>query len=185
MYDCLIQIWKLSDMNLIDYLLTQKHLCHVSELPVLSWISSLNCCRNCTSVAKLRSFHNNNHDNTAPRLSPPSVFPRSFSLVPNYREPGTGYNWAQRFFFIFHCMRAAREPRSGEREYKTSRPNTTPTVRGICTFAVCFSVFRPFKFCEGHFALCYKEKTRAVRSCYGKYLRVVSLSLTPLLFVMC
>ena len=88
--------------------------------------------------------------------------------------------WSQRFFFIFHCMRAAREPRSGEREYKTSRPNTTPTVRGICTFAVCFSVFRPFKFCEGHFALCYKEKTRAVRSCYGKYLRVVSLSLTPL-----
>ena len=27
----------------------------------------------------------------APHLSPPSSFPRSFSLVPNYWEPGTGY----------------------------------------------------------------------------------------------
>ena len=27
---------------------------------------------------------------------------------------------------------------------KIDRPNTTPTVRGICTFAVYFSVFRPF-----------------------------------------
>ena len=40
---------------------------------------------------------------------------------------------------------------------------TTPTVRGICTFAVFSSVSRPF-FCrftvvyEGHFVLCYKEK---------------------------
>ena len=25
-----------------------------------------------------------------PRLSPPSFFSRSFSLVPSYREPGTG-----------------------------------------------------------------------------------------------
>ena len=52
---------------------------------------------------------------------------------------------------------------------KTDRPNMTPTVRAICTFAVHFSVFRPF--CHftlvyvGHFILCYKEKTRAVRSC--------------------
>ena len=50
---------------------------------------------------------------------------------------------------------------------KKDRPNTTPTVR---TFAVYFSVFRPFFFrftlvYEGHFVLCYKEKTRAVRSC--------------------
>ena len=29
---------------------------------------------------------------------------------------------------------------------KTDRPNTTPTVRAICTFAVYFSVFRPFLF---------------------------------------
>ena len=52
---------------------------------------------------------------------------------------------------------------------KIDRPNTTPMVRAICTFAVYFSVFRPFcRFplvYEGHFALCYKEKTRAVRSC--------------------
>ena len=45
---------------------------------------------------------------------------------------------------------------------KTNRPNTTTTVRAICTFAVCFSVFRPFcRFTlvyEGHFVLCYKEK---------------------------
>ena len=34
---------------------------------------------------------------------------------------------------------------------KTDRPNTTPTVRAICTFAVYFSVFRPF--C--HFTLVY------------------------------
>ena len=52
---------------------------------------------------------------------------------------------------------------------KKDSPNTTPTVRAICTFAVYFSVFRPFcRFTlvyEGHFVLCYKEKTRAVRSC--------------------
>ena len=52
---------------------------------------------------------------------------------------------------------------------KIDRPNTTPTVHAICTFAVYFSVFQPFcRFtlvCEGHFVLCYKEKTRAVRSC--------------------
>ena len=51
---------------------------------------------------------------------------------------------------------------------KIDRPNTTPSVRAICTFAVYFSVFRPFcRFTlvyEGHFVLCYKEKTRAVRS---------------------
>ena len=80
---------------------------------------------------------------------------------------------------------------------KIDRPNTTPTVRGICTFAVFFSVFRPFcRFTlvyEGH----YKEKTRAVGSCYGKFsegiglhdfrcfLHVASLSLTHLLFAMC
>ena len=38
----------------------------------------------------------------------------------------------------------------------------TPTVRGICTFAVFLSVSRPFcRFTlvfEGHFVLCYKEK---------------------------
>ena len=27
---------------------------------------------------------------------------------------------------------------------KIDRPNTTPTVRAICKFAVYFSVFRPF-----------------------------------------
>ena len=39
---------------------------------------------------------------------------------------------------------------------------TTPTVRGICTFAVFFSVSRPFcsftLIYEGHSVLCYKEK---------------------------
>ena len=38
----------------------------------------------------------------------------------------------------------------------------TPTARGICTFAVFFSVSQPFcRFTlvyEGHFVLCYKEK---------------------------
>ena len=29
---------------------------------------------------------------------------------------------------------------------KIDRPNTTPTVRAICTFAVYFSVFQPFFF---------------------------------------
>ena len=41
---------------------------------------------------------------------------------------------------------------------KIDRPNTTPTVRVIGTFAVYFSVFRPFcRFTivyEGHFVLC-------------------------------
>ena len=40
--------------------------------------------------------------------------------------------------------------------------DTTPTVRGICTFAVFLSVSRPFRrFAldyEGHFELCCKEK---------------------------
>ena len=42
-----------------------------------------------------------------------------------------------------------------------NRPNTTPMIRGICTFVVFFSVSRPFcRFtlvCGGHFVLCYKE----------------------------
>ena len=46
---------------------------------------------------------------------------------------------------------------------KIDRPNTTPTVRGICRFAVYSLVFRPFyRFTlvyEGHFVLCYKEKS--------------------------
>ena len=47
---------------------------------------------------------------------------------------------------------------------KIDRPNTTRTVRGICRFDVYFLVFRPFcRFTlvlyEGHFVLCYKEKS--------------------------
>ena len=46
---------------------------------------------------------------------------------------------------------------------KIGRPNTTRTVRGICRFAVYFLVFRPFcRFTlvyEGHFVLCYEEKS--------------------------
>ena len=44
--------------------------------------------------------------------------------------------------------------------------HTTPTVRGICTFAVFFSVSRPF--CRftlvhvGHFVLCYKKKIKSL-----------------------
>ena len=38
----------------------------------------------------------------------------------------------------------------------------TPTARGICTFAVFFSVSRPFcsftHVYKGHFVLCCKEK---------------------------
>ena len=55
---------------------------------------------------------------------------------------------------------------------KTHRPNTTPSARSIGTFAsffFFFLVFRPFcRFTlvyEGHFVLCYWEKTRAVKSC--------------------
>ena len=48
---------------------------------------------------------------------------------------------------------------------KIDRPNTTPTVRAICTFAVYFLVFRPFcRFAlvyEGHFVLCFRELDRA------------------------
>ena len=44
-----------------------------------------------------------------------------------------------------------------------NRPNTTHTIRGICTFVVFFSVSQSFcRFtlvCEGHYVLCYKEKT--------------------------
>ena len=50
---------------------------------------------------------------------------------------------------------------------KIDRPNTTPTIRAICTFAVYFSVFLPFcRFTlvyEGHFVLYYKEKTSRSR----------------------
>ena len=46
---------------------------------------------------------------------------------------------------------------------KIDRPNPTRTVRGICRFAVYFLVFRPFcRFTlvyEGHFVMCYKEKS--------------------------
>ena len=42
------------------------------------------------------------------------------------------------------------------------KAHMTPTVRGICTFAVSFSVSRPLcRFTlvyEGHFVLCHKEK---------------------------
>ena len=43
---------------------------------------------------------------------------------------------------------------------------TTPTVRGICTFAVFFLVSQPF--CRftlvhvGHFVSCYKEKIESL-----------------------
>ena len=44
---------------------------------------------------------------------------------------------------------------------KIDRPNTSPTVRGICTFAVYFSVLLPFcRFTlvyEGLFILCYHQ----------------------------
>ena len=43
---------------------------------------------------------------------------------------------------------------------------TTPRVRGICTFAVFFSVSRPlccFTLVHvGHFVLCYKEKIESL-----------------------
>ena len=42
---------------------------------------------------------------------------------------------------------------------KIDRPNTTPTIRAICKFAVYFSVFRPFSrfslVYEGHRRYCY------------------------------
>ena len=37
----------------------------------------------------------------SPRLSPPSFFSRSFSLVPKYREPGTGYLKGRRDSLIY------------------------------------------------------------------------------------
>ena len=72
---------------------------------------------------------------------------------------------------------------------------TTPTVRGICTFAVSFSVSRPFccftLVYKGHFVLCCKEKIEPSDRIMANfeviglrdfrcYLRVASMSLTPL-----
>ena len=51
----------------------------------------------------------------------------------------------------------------------------TPTVRGICTFAVFFSVSRPFyRFTlvyEGHFVLCYKEKVEPLDRAMANFKR--------------
>ena len=52
---------------------------------------------------------------------------------------------------------------------KKDRLNTTPTVHAICTFAVYFFGLLTFfvaslLFMKG-ISYCYKEKTRAVRSC--------------------
>ena len=74
---------------------------------------------------------------------------------------------------------------------KIDRPNKTPTIRAICTFAVYFSVFRPFCCFDlvyvGHFVLCYKEKVEPLDRAkviglhdFRCYLCVASLSLTPL-----
>ena len=75
---------------------------------------------------------------------------------------------------------------------------TTPTVLGICPFAVFFSVSRPFgRFIlvyQGHFVLCYEDKLEPLdramanfkrsiglgRHDFRCYLRVASLTLTPL-----
>ena len=75
---------------------------------------------------------------------------------------------------------------------------TTAMVRGICTFAVFFSVSQPFcQFTlvyEGHFVLCYEDKLEPLdramanfkrsiglgRHDFRCYLRVASLTLTPL-----
>ena len=41
--------------------------------------------------------------------------------------------------------------------------------RQMCSFAVFFSVSRPFFSLHGHFRLCYKEKLeQSDRACYGK-----------------
>ena len=60
---------------------------------------------------------------------------------------------------------------------------TTPTVRGISTFAVFFSVSPPFcRFTlvyEWHFVLCCKEKIEP--SCYGKYVCLISAVICVLL----
>ena len=54
---------------------------------------------------------------------------------------------------------------------KTDRPNTTPTVRAICTFALYFSVFRPF--C--HFTLVY-EVSKYLLLKYNIYCECVAYS---------
>ena len=52
---------------------------------------------------------------------------------------------------------------------------TTPTVRGICTFAVFFSVSQPF--CRftlvqvGHFVLCHKEKIEPLARAMANFKR--------------
>ena len=74
----------------------------------------------------------------------------------------------------------------------------TCTFLGICTFAVFFSVSRPFcRFTlvyQGHFVLCYEDKLEPLdramanfkrsiglgRHDFRCYLRVASLTLTPL-----
>ena len=59
---------------------------------------------------------------------------------------------------------------------KIDRPNTTPTVRVICTFAVYFLVFRPFccvtvlLFQEGISYCVIRRKLEPLdRSCQGKF----------------
>ena len=52
----------------------------------------------------------------------------------------------------------------------------TPTFRGICTFAVFFSVSQPFcRFTlvyEGHFVLCYKEKLEPLDRAMANFKRL-------------
>ena len=52
---------------------------------------------------------------------------------------------------------------------------TTPTVRGICTFAVFFSVSRPFccftLVYKGHFILCCKEKLESLDRAMANFKR--------------
>ena len=68
---------------------------------------------------------------------------------------------------------------------------TTSTVRGICSFAVFYSVFRPFcRFIlvyEGHFMLCYKEKSdRAMAKVTGLHdFRCIHLHNTSIICHVC
>ena len=65
----------------------------------------------------------------------------------------------------------------------------TPTVRGICTFAVFLSVSRPFcRFTlvfEGHFVLCYKEKLEPLDRAMANFQRSEVCMISAVIYVLC
>ena len=65
----------------------------------------------------------------------------------------------------------------------------TPTVSGICTFAVFLSVSQPFcRFTlafEEHFVLCYKEKLEPLDRAMANFQRSEVCMISAVIFVFC